>query len=452
MDSDKPVFAIIIRTSLLVINCIALGLIIIYHPDWLLISNLSLLFIIQIIIFVRHQIKLQQRLNSILSSLEQNIESREGFDGLRGELSPGVLDRLRRIEYRFTSLRIDTEKQNQFLQALIDNMRVGIIICDEKDKIELVNHMALELLQVKIINKLDDIKEKLPVLYSSILRLSDKQPSVQSLKLEKGNTTISIRTKNYKLRNKPLHIITMHIIQQEMEDKEMDSWQKLIRVLTHEIMNSTGPISSTLDTLIEILTDEKTDSVKSKDLVKQEMLTDVLKGLHIIKGRSIGLAHFVKHFRSLTLLPKPVLQPVNIEIFFNHILFLINHDLDENQIQTEITVIPSTLTANADPALIEQVLINLLKNSIEATKNISSAMIKLNAHIEADNRIILEVVDNGPGIPEELLDQIFVPFFTTRENGSGIGLSISRQIIRLHGGIIEVYSSPNIITTFRITL
>jgi signal transduction histidine kinase len=182
------------------------------------------------------------------------------------------------------------------------------------------------------------------------------------------------------------------------------------------------------------------------------MLADVVKGLYIIKGRSEGLARFVQHFRSLTLLPKPVPEQMDIETFFTHVLFLFKHDITEQKIKTNIIIFPSYLTVNADPALMEQVLINLLKNSIEALKNIPDAMITLKAHQEADKRISIQVIDNGIGIQEELLDQIFVPFFSTKKDGSGIGLSISRQIIRMLGGTISIHSEPNIKTVFKITL
>ena len=151
-------------------------------------------------------------------------------------------------------------------------------------------------------------------------------------------------------------------------------------------------------------------------------------------------------------MPKPVPEQMDIETFFTHVLFLFKHDITEQKIKTNIIIFPSYLTVNADPALMEQVLINLLKNSIEALKNIPDAMITLKAHQEADKRISIQVIDNGIGIQEELLDQIFVPFFSTKKDGSGIGLSISRQIIRMLGGTISIHSEPNIKTVFKITL
>ncbi len=452
MGSDNPVANITIRTALLVINCIALGWIINNHTDWLLILNLFLILIIQIVFFVRYQFRNHQRLDSILSSLEYSTKTSNGFDGLRGELSEPVIDRLRQIENRFSSLRLDIEKQNRFLQAIIDNMRVGVIAYDEQGKIELINQMALKLLQMKTIRTLDQINNRFPLLFISIQQLSQRQPVVHKLRHEQNITTISLKTKNYRFLNKPLRILTMHVIQQELEEQEIDSWQKLIRVLTHEIMNSTGPISSTLDTLIEILSDKSTCLAKQKEIVNQEMLADVVKGLYIIKGRSEGLAHFVQHFRSLTLLPKPVPEHMDIETFFIRVLFLFQHVITEQKIKTEIEIFPSHLNVNADPALLEQVLINLLKNSIEAVKDIPNALILLKAYQEADKRIAIEVIDNGIGIQEELLDQVLIPFFSTKQDGSGIGLSISRQIIRMHGGTIVFRSEPKIKTIFKITL
>jgi len=452
MASDNQAIGITLRTSALVINCIAIGWVINHHADWLLMTNLFLILIFQVVSFARFHYRNRQSLHSILSSIEQSSRTSDVFDGLRGEVSEPVIERLHQIQDRFLSLRLDMEKQNRFLQALIDNMRVGVIAYNDQGIIELINKTALELLQIKTIKTLDQIKKRIPLFFMAIQQLSHRQPVLHKLIHEQTVITISLKVKNYTFLNKPLRILTMHVIQQEMEDQEIDSWQKLIRVLTHEIMNSTGPISSTLDTLIEILTDARLGRKKQKDAAIQEMLTDVVNGLNIIKGRSQGLTRFVQQFRSLTLLPEPVPELLDVETFFTHVLFLFKHDMAERRIKSDINLFPSHLTVHADPALMEQVFINLLKNSIEAMENVPDARITLKAHEGRDGKVFIEVIDNGPGIQEEFLNQIFVPFFSTKKEGSGIGLSISRQIIRMHGGTISVHSQPNVRTIFRIAL
>jgi signal transduction histidine kinase len=233
-----------------------------------------------------------------------------------------------------------------------------------------------------------------------------------------------------------------------LDEQELESWQKLIRVLTHEIMNSTGPITSCIDTILEFLIDEDSGEIKKTENITQSTVQDILQGISIIKERSLGLSEFVQNFRSLTILPKIFPTKFLVEDLFNHIPFLFAEEIHSKGIEMNINVLPKKLELTADSKLIEQVIINLIHNSIDAVANKEKKQICLKSFINSNNRIVCQVIDNGKGIPEDLIDTIFVPFFTTKAKGSGIGLTLSREIMKLHGGSIKAFSEPGKETIF----
>ena len=258
---------------------------------------------------------------------------------------------------------------------------------------------------------------------------------------------LSIYAAEFKLRSNHYTLVSISNIQNELEEKEMEAWQNLIRVLTHEIMNSVTPIvslSSTANSLLENI-DSK---LKSKSDLNTDELEDVTGALNTIVKRSKGLLHFVDDYRNLTRIPAPNFQVVKISSLFERIKKLFSDQLNEKNIICRCTVEPDNLEVIADPDLIEQVLINLILNSIKALTAAEYPEIKLVSKFDNRGSIIMQVIDNGDGIPEDLHEKIFIPFFTTRKEGSGIGLSLSRQIMRAHKGGITVSSIPGKETIF----
>jgi signal transduction histidine kinase len=224
----------------------------------------------------------------------------------------------------------------------------------------------------------------------------------------------------------------------------MEAWQKLIRVLTHEIMNSITPISSLAATANKMLADFST----SENDFQKESLEDIISANNTILKRSEGLMHFVNNYRSLTKIPRPVFQIFEIKKLFERIETLLKKEIEESGISFKCEVIPHTLELTADADLIEQVLINLIINSRQAFEGIQNGKINLLATLDDNGKILIQVSDNGKGISEDIQEKIFIPFFSTKKNGSGIGLSLSRQIIRAHGGTIRVNSVPGNETVF----
>ena len=242
-------------------------------------------------------------------------------------------------------------------------------------------------------------------------------------------------------------LVTIKDIQNVLEEQETETWQKLIRVLTHEIMNSITPISSLTSTLDLMLN----SAIHDHKNLTEESLSEISMAIKTIHKRSNGLLHFVSTYRNLTKIPKPNLKVAKVKELLDDILPLIKHELNSSKVNLEMSTEPESLEIYADTKLIEQVIINLITNAIHATENMADGKIIVRAFLNKRGRVAIQVIDNGHGILKDVIDKIFIPFFTTKPKGSGIGLSLSKQIMRLHGGSITAHSEPNQGATFTLT-
>jgi len=299
------------------------------------------------------------------------------------------------------------------------------------------------------INKLEAIDPRLVDLFEKIESGEQKRINIR---VNHNLLSLAVHSQSILIQNREIKILTLQDIRSELDAHEMDSWQKLIRILNHEIMNSVAPITSLSSTLSGFYLSGSEQ--RTPELITKKIISDTIRGLSIIEDHGKGLIHFVESYRSLTQLPKPEFTRLNLSEFFERIMILVNSGFDtdnnKNEIRPLITssVTPDDLTLVADDKLLAQVFINVVKNSIEAFgKCKEDDYISLSAGRDQDGRVVLEIKDNGPGMDADTLEKIFVPFFTTKETGSGIGLSLSRQILRLHNGNITCDSSPGIGTT-----
>ena len=258
---------------------------------------------------------------------------------------------------------------------------------------------------------------------------------------------LSLRATEFILKNNHYKIVSIQDIKSELEEKEVESWQKLIRVLTHEIMNSAIPISTLSSVISQMLEDEQGNPLPLSDL-EDDISEDVLGGLKTIESRSKGLVKFVDAYKSLTKIDPPKFETVSLKKLVADITKLLKPDLDGRQIELSIEIDKSH-KVKGDSELLAQVLINLLKNAMEALEDMKGK-IAIESKI-LGGRTVLALSDNGPGIEPDILENIFVPFFSTKKKGSGIGLSLSRQIMRLHKGSIAVQSKLGVGTTFVLT-
>ena len=348
---------------------------------------------------------------------------------------------------KYKDLSRDKELHYYYLDEVVKYIKVGIISVNNSGDVAIMNKPALEMLQVVRCNSWDEMMEVRPDFTQQVDNLRKRGPSILKLDLPYGRRNLSVHVSRLKLQDEPYRLITLQDVQQEVEQGEIEATHKLIRTLTHEIMNSITPISSLTETITMILEKDDGSQKESSELTEMNV-SDIRESMESIRERTEGLDHFLQEYRKLSQLPKlPELDKIKITDFFKRILRLMQGEFQKNKISFEHRVINNDLVLTADSHLMEQVLINLIQNSIDATQGGKDPSISLSADLDGDHPVI-KVTDNGRGISSDGLDQIFVPFYSTKSKGSGIGLSFSRQIMQLHGGSISVTSIPGEETVF----
>lgn len=431
---------VILRTVFITLTAVGVGLSVTVIRDGLLFGNLVFLLLLQVVLFIRSMNRVNKDLDVFFTSLENNDASFSFKTSKTYSSYKKLLDRMNGLTHRYNNLRMENERQLHYFRAVVENIGLGLMVCDKQGRIGLLNDAGKRILNVSNIRFLEELDVYYENLSKGVMNLEAGQQKLFRLIIQGDIRPIAFKVNDYLIFDSVTRIISFQDIKHELDAQELESWQKLTRVLTHEIMNSTGPIISSIDTIREFLTDEKTQQPKDQTAITNEIIGDVLNGIEIIKERGLGLSEFVKNFRSITISPQLRVSKFQLQELFRHIRFLLGDEMKRNGINLTMDIFPRTLEITADPKLMEQVVLNLVYNAIDAVRNVPDKSIRLIAHQNLINQAVLQVIDNGPGIPEELLDKIFVPFFTTKEKGSGIGLSISRQIMQMHGGVIYVKS------------
>lgn len=341
----------------------------------------------------------------------------------------------------FRKVRAEREEQYRYLQTVVQHVGVGVITYLPNGDVEIMNTAARRLLEIGTsIHNLSALSTSHPELVDRLLTMGPGERVLQKV----GESQLSLYATEFKMQDRHLRLVSLQNIESELEEKEMEAWQNLIRVLTHEIMNSVTPIASLASTANDLLADG-TEGYASAD---PEVMDDVCMALKTIQSRSEGLLHFVQAYRNLTRIRTPELQVIPVTSLFQGIGDLLSPRMQEAGITFDTQVDPVDLEVSVDPELIEQVLINLVTNAIQSVENRGNARIRMAAERDDKRRVLIRVTDNGSGILPDVIEKIFIPFFTTRQEGSGIGLSLSRQIMRMHRGIIIARSAPDSETTF----
>jgi len=347
----------------------------------------------------------------------------------------------------FQKVRTEKEEQYQYLQSLVKHIDVSIITYQRDGTVDMVNNSFKKLFQINSLKNIKDLKDKSPDLVNSLLKFETGKNCLIKIQEEDDILQLAISGTEFKIHDKTIILVTIKDIQNVLDEHETDTWQKLIRVLTHEIMNSITPISSLTSTL-DIMLNNAISSHKNLD---EESLNEVSQAIKTIHKRSNGLFYFVNTYRSLTKIPKPNFKIELVKEIFNGILPLVKEEINKCNIKLSFIAEPESLEIHADIKLIEQVIINLITNAIHATENSENGEINVRAFLNKRGRVSIQVIDNGQGILKDVIDKIFIPFFTTKPKGSGIGLSLSKQIMRLHGGSITATSEPEVGSVFTLT-
>lgn len=406
----------------------------------------SMIIIGQLIELFRFTSQTNRKLTRFLESVKYS-DFISGFtaDNKLGSSFRDLNAKFNEVLEAFRKARSEKEEHWQYLNTVVQQVRTGILSFDTEGNIQLINANAKRFMGTQSIKNIEQLKEKKPKLLQAI---KEVEPGKSTLYKADQDFLLTIQATELRIRGNTMKLLTLQNIQTELQQQEIEAWQNLTRVLRHEIMNSITPISSLTSTLREILDHDMVQKNSHYEL-KTEGAEDLREGLSTIENRSKGLIKFIDAYREYTSLPQPKIKTVLVKELIEKVAQLMKPEIRKTTIEFRYTCDSDYLTIQADEEMIEQVLINLIKNSIEALGDVQDGKIDLIGKYSG-SVVLIEVVDNGSGIIKEALSRVFVPFFTTKKTGSGIGLSLSRQIMQMHDGSLSVESEPGVKTIFRL--
>ncbi|MCG8390169.1 MAG: ATP-binding protein [Cytophagales bacterium] len=348
----------------------------------------------------------------------------------------------------FRKARSEKEEHLQYLNTIVEHVSTGLISYDADGNVQLINATAKRFLRVENLRNIEELIETQSRLYKVLFDLPAGKSTLYRIE---GDIQLSVHATNIILRGKQIKLVALQNIQPELQKKELEAWQNLTRVLRHEIMNSITPIASLTSTMKDILVEDLQENNGHYEL-PDDAVEDLQEGLGTVEGRSQGLIRFIDAYRDYTSIPLPKVKPIQVKQLLEHVTKLLKIELRKAKVEISVNVPMDHLSVQADEELIEQVLINLVKNAIEAFRpDHANPKVCIKAMMNENDSVQIMVEDNGKGIIREALDQVFIPFYSTKSTGSGIGLSLSRQIMQLHNGTLTVDSEPNERTVFTLT-
>jgi len=429
---------IITQTIILSFTFLLLSILCFKTDGYISVSIVLLIAIVQVFLLIHEVTKTTRQLAVFFDSVKFNDYSLSfTFEG-RGKSFEILGHSLDVLNKQFKEIRDSKETQFTFNQNILHNVGVGIIAFDNNGNIEFSNKLFHNMMRVPYCNSLEKINVFNEELFKHLIEIEEKKKRIYKIDFNGVDQHFLLSSSNFIVNNKNTKLVVVQNIQPTIDQTEMDAWQKLIRVLTHEIMNSITPISSLADTAYTML--PKSNEATTIDV---ETLRDLQEALQTINRRSNGLIGFVQEYRSLTAIPQPNLAVVQVSELIQQVSTLFRAEIQNTSINFQTVISDSNLEIIADSSLIEQVILNLLKNAKQSLEHTQNPQITLSVRENEFQKIEMSIIDNGCGILPEVIDKIFIPFFTTKSNGSGIGLSLSKQIMIMHGGAISVQSTPD---------
>ncbi|MGB3850068.1 MAG: ATP-binding protein [Tunicatimonas sp.] len=409
----------------------------------------SLLVAYQIYELYQYVLETNRKLTRFLEAVRYS-DFTAGFskDSKLGESFRDLNRMFNEVFAAFRKARAEKEEHWQYLKTVVQHVNVGLLSYDESGNVELMNNTAKRYLRVPHLSNIQELAEVNAEVYQTIIRLP---PGTKTLVKPSSDLHLSINATELRLRGSQYKLVSMQNILSELQQQEIESWQNLTKVLRHEIMNSITPIASLAGTAIDIIQEDvvRQNGSMTFDL---EAYDDISMSLRTIENRSRGLVTFVDAYRNFTNIPQPQFQRVVVQDIVEEVVKLIRAGVANHRIALEVRVDPPNLIARMDAKLIEMVLINVLKNAAEVLGETDSPAITINVHADMEQRVFISITDNGPGIEPEALEKIFIPFYTTKSTGSGIGLSLSQRIMQMHQGNLLVRSRVGEGTTFTLQL
>ena len=379
-----------------------------------------------------------RKVSFLLDAIENNDSSIHFYERIPDRDTSQVNVMLNRIACMLQGIKLETIQQEKYYELILDFVETGIVVVDEKGVVQQKNRKALELLGMEVfthVKQLGRVSEAMEKAFREVLPGQIMQVEYTH---ERGTMTLCLKGSSIRIHEQTLRIIALNDISHELDEREIDSWIRLTRVLTHEIMNSLTPVTSLSEMLLTL------PGAANDEELRQ--------GLETIHTTGKGLASFVMSYRKLTRLPSPEPTLIDVRPFLERMVQLAKHQHPSPNICITLEEVKEDLMAFADESMLTQVLTNLLKNAVQAIGVSQEGEIRLRASVDAQESVRIEVSNNGPKIAPEIAEQMFVPFFTTKTEGSGIGLSLSKQMMRLNGGTLTLLPYRNEWTTFVVTL
>jgi nitrogen fixation/metabolism regulation signal transduction histidine kinase len=434
---------VVIRVTFIVLTSVILG-IVLPHLDrgyYYTLTGIIFLIVLQTYLLVNQVNKTNADLEKFFSSVQDHDSSIRFPEKAKNNSFGKLHNRMNQLNTIIQNVKIENERTSQFLQSVVDHVDIGLLSFDVNGNIEIYNRAAKRYLNDQQPRQLSSLKTINDEIFKIINTIKPGQEILHKMKIGNLLQSILVKATELKFESNVIKLVSFQDITNELDKKELESWQRLIRVLTHEIMNSISPITSlaaVISGYFKKSDDEKPISLRKID---HQIVSKTLSGLNTIEETGKGLLDFVDKYRSLTSLPKPDLRKFTIDSLFRKCKLLMESNISD-YIKITASVFPEDIAITADYAQIEQILINLIKNAAEALSGVGDGTIHLKAFF-ADDAVLIQVKDNGIGISGDIIEDIFVPFYTTKENGSGIGLSLSKQIMQNHDGTISVNSAPD---------
>lgn len=437
-------FRVAVRVVLIGLT-MALFVFMVFRPNMIFAAGITALIVLgQILELYRYSTQTNRKLTRFLESVKYS-DFISGFanDNKLGKSFRELNTAFNEVLEAFRKTRSEKEEHWQYLNTIVQQVRTGIISFDPEGQVQLINPIAKKFIGLQNIKNIRELKDVNPHLHEALLEVQSGKSN-----LYKSGTEylLTLQATEMRIRGNTVKLVTLQNIQTELQKQELEAWQNLTRVLRHEIMNSITPISSLTSTLREIL-DQDMISKNNHYELKTEGAEDLREGLTTIENRSKGLIKFIDAYREYTSVPQPKIKTIRVHDLLEKVVQFLKPEIRKTKIEFTCNCNSEFLTLQADEELIEQVLINLVKNAMEAVEQTDNPKVELKGMNEG-NDIIIEVIDNGPGIIPEAIERIFIPFFTTKKNGSGIGLALSRQIMQMHNGSLTVKSEPDVQTKF----
>jgi len=437
-----------IRVVLIAIS-IALTMHLIYSDSYFVTTAVVLAAVVwQVWLLIQYVDRGHQEMQSFLQMLKNGdfsvtYAAPEGASSFQATLYAEFNEVIRRLR----QLRSQRHAEFQYMKTIVQHVGIGIITFDTRGDVQIVNTAARKLFHLKKLDSIEQLRSLSHELVEAFYELRTGGRNLIKFERDGEEQQLSVFAMELSLRGKTFKLVSLQNIRTELEEKEMEAWQNLVRVLTHEIMNSVTPISSLAQTADQELVGMM-EHGEDPCAIGRDDIEDVHLAVQTIHKRSEGLIRFVSDFRNLARVPTPNLQEVSARELLEDVVRLMEPDLRKGNISPRVRIEPPDLAFKADAHLIMQVLINLVKNAVQALEKEPTPTLELLSLKDAKRGAKIIVRDNGVGIEEEALKRIFIPFYTTRKQGSGIGLSLSKQIMRKHGGSITVKSKQHQGTEF----